>query len=87
MCIILKSGIFNLLKPSGFVISLCRGFFTCLYASLSTSREEVEVWHHTLLAFFLDGNEWLASHPGCFFPGKEPLITNGQEAGWASELA
>jgi hypothetical protein len=83
--IILKSGIFNLLGPSELVISQFRGFFICLYAC--TGCEEVEVWHHTYLAFFLDGNEWLASHPGCFFPGREPLITNGQEVGWTSELA
>ena len=39
------------------------------------------------LYFFLDVNECLAAHPGCFVPGNKPLITNGQEAGWASELA
>jgi len=77
----------NLLEPSGPVISLYWGSFICLYASLSTSHGEVEVRHHTFLTFFLDGNEWLAAHPGCFVPGYDPLITNGQEAGWASELA
>ena len=87
MPVILKSEIFNLLEASGPVISLYRDFFTCLYASLSTSHGEVEVWHHTFLTFFLDGNDWLASHLDHFVPGKEPLITNGQEAGWTVELA
>jgi len=50
----------------------------------------VEAWLH---AFFdlstraaLEGGEWSASQPGCFTPGKEPLVPTGQGAGWVPEL-
>jgi hypothetical protein len=33
----------------------------------------------------LDREEWSASRPSRFTPGKEPLVPIGQEAGWAAE--
>jgi hypothetical protein len=33
----------------------------------------------------LVGGEWSAARPYCFTPGKEPPVSSGYEAGWASE--
>jgi len=33
----------------------------------------------------LDGDEWSASCPSHFIPGKKPLVPSGWEAGWATE--
>jgi hypothetical protein len=39
--------------------------------------------HHPMKA--LDGDEWSASRPSRFPPGKEPLVPIRSEAGWVSE--
>jgi len=33
----------------------------------------------------LDGDEWSASHPGCFNPREKVPVPTGEEAGWATE--
>jgi hypothetical protein len=41
---------------------------------------------YSFLTLALDGGEWSASCPGrALPPGKEPLVPNGEEAGWAPE--
>jgi hypothetical protein len=42
----------------------------------------VEVWLHEFLTSALDGGEWSSSRPA-LSPGKEALVTTGEEAGWA----
>jgi hypothetical protein len=45
----------------------------------------VKVQLLTLLTLALDEGEWSASHPQTT-PGKEPLVTTEEGAGWAPEM-
>jgi len=45
----------------------------------------VEAHIHSFLTLILDGNEWSASHSGCFIPGQTALIATEWDAGWVLE--